>query len=181
MAPPDVGGDAFSTDVVHLIQRYCDASKEALELEDELSQESPSRAGAAELEPADQEAARQRWHGDEQRLAKALERYHMMLVTEHQRWLTGHKDLLRVFVAARRQELDAVKRSFADSQAQARLTSGIDDRADNLVAQITPEPEHGQGDARPSDIGSQARSSWGGEVSQAITLRLRQDTNKTFL
>eukprot|EP00441_Pelagodinium_beii_P000589 CAMPEP_0197683586 /NCGR_PEP_ID=MMETSP1338-20131121/98191_1 /TAXON_ID=43686 ORGANISM="Pelagodinium beii, Strain RCC1491" /NCGR_SAMPLE_ID=MMETSP1338 /ASSEMBLY_ACC=CAM_ASM_000754 /LENGTH=413 /DNA_ID=CAMNT_0043265197 /DNA_START=16 /DNA_END=1253 /DNA_ORIENTATION=- len=99
-----------------------------------------------------------------------------MLNLEHERWMTGDSELLQVYVSARRQELDTVKRSFGDPQAQARVTSSLQARGNAYLMAVEGRAKaFSLRASKDSDVGAQARARWGEEVNQAIMTSLRQD------
>ena len=171
--------DPFLLDVIHLLGRYTDTARDALAAELVEERWEPTAAlasitGSLKGEAEDEEEQlRQRGAEEEQSVLKALERFRSMASAEHRRWVTGSNELLQIYLAARRQELDVVRRCFNDAESKAKFTAAVADRSNEHLGPLSkkvPTPPQ-----EPDLDLASTRQAWAKEVSQGIVASLRQE------
>ena len=172
-APGSSESDPFLLDVIHLLGRYTETARDALAADLVEGWEQPASALASPDPSHEEEALRQRGLEDEQSVMKALERFRSIASAEHRRWMTGSNELLQMYFAARRQELDVVRRCFTDSESKARFTAAVVDRT---TAHLGPLTKKVPSSPQEPDLDlASTRQAWAKEVSQGIVASLRQE------
>lgn len=159
--------DPFAVDVQHLVTRYATLALEVLE--------DSSFAGLDSLAVEsyeDEDAWRKKCLEEEQSMSRALDRYKHLCDAEQRRLSSAGGELLGVYAAARRQELETAKRCFQDSEMKSLFAQKVADRGDVHIGPLskkTPQPS-------PRDSsGTGARSAWVGEVGRAVITAVRTD------
>lgn len=108
-------------------------------------------------------------------MSRALDRFKHLCVAEQRRLSSAGGELLGVYAAARRQELETAKRCFQDSDMKSLFAQKVAERGDVHLAPLSKKtPQPSPRDSRDSrDSGS--RSAWVGEVGRAVLTAVRTE------
>jgi len=163
--------DPFTVDILHLVGRYAQMANETLN--DETGVASLEDASALES-CEDEEAWRKKCLEEEQSMNRALERFKQLCLAEQRRLSSAGGELLGVYAAARRQELETAKRCFQDPEMKALFAQKVSDRGNAHLGPLskkTPQPSPREG----AEKSGSARSAWVGEVGRAVLSAVRTE------
>lgn len=186
---------AFTKDVVHLLQRYADGAADCFTGVSagvgiggsSGAVTSPSAAAAAaaadqaHLSAQDVVAAQR--DKDEVAVGNACGRYRKILASEHERWLQGEEAMTDAHLASRRQELEVVKRYYADP-GKVKLSMVIQERYAEYIQKLPLIQRSSQPNSK-FQTEEEAQQAWMADVREFVMremrLEWREDQKKILM